>query len=483
MKIKLSIKIFVAIILVLNGLSTPLLLTAQTSDIKITIHLRGVYDSKISLLALNQSQLFKPILVVEGIKNGDTASMTVPKKYLPGEFVLRFDYKEKESSTPYPSEKHIFIYNQDLELWVIPMYSNNADSTFFQADEKENNAFAWFSEENMMNKEKLGVLQNFLMNYDDTGSEFYQEGIKEYEKRRLSYNEWLAKRVETDKELFVSNLYGFQHVPQIPWKGTENDRVLSLIEHYFDGIDFSDSLIIKTSDINKWMDNYVNLYGQMVSTISLRDSLFSLAGISAIEEAKKGHPLVYGWMVDYFYRGYEANGLDAGIKILEPYMNDPSCLTSKRQEISRRLEGIETLVPGSGAPAISMTDPQGGLFNLCDYGTPGDYILILFWSADCDHCMEMVSALYPWQQQNDVINKLSVVAISLDETETEIAAWNQKIADFKSWKHLLAPEGVRSQVAYDYYILATPIMVLLDAKSKEIVALPGTLTELKKEVE
>jgi hypothetical protein len=59
------------------------------------------------------------------------------KSSLPGEFVLRFDYKENKESTPYPSEKYIFINNQDLELWVRPQYCNNADSTWFQPDEKK----------------------------------------------------------------------------------------------------------------------------------------------------------------------------------------------------------------------------------------------------------------------------------------------------------------------------------------------------------
>jgi thioredoxin-related protein len=467
------------VITVLLWLASPFHLIAQTRDVAITIHLRGVYESKISLLALSPAQTFKPILELQGIKNGEMAKLAVSKEYLPGQFVLRFDYKETVASTPYPSEKYILISNQDLELWVSPVFCNNSDSSYFQANERENATFARFSEENGRQKEKLGVLQNFLMSYDDTGSNFYQDGIKEYEKRRETYNQWLSTKAKQDKALFVSSLYGFQYVVRIPWEGTENDRINSLINHYFDGIDFHDSLIIKTSDINKWMDNYVNLYGQLVTTTALRDSLFPLAGKTAIEQARQGHPLVYGWMVDYFYRGYETNGIDAGIKILEPYLVDPNCLTSKRQEITRRLKGMETLVKGSKAPDISLMDSEGNLFELNKLDTQCKYLLILFWSADCSHCKEMLGNLYSWQQQPDFRQKLTVVAISLDETETEIAAWNHKITELLGWKHLRAEEGVRSKVASDYFVLATPVMVLIDAKTREIVATPGTVEELK----
>ena len=464
--------VFVWIALAFHG-------NAQTRNVAITIHLRAVYESKISLLALSVSKTFKPIEEVQCIKNGETTKLSVAKEYLPGEFVLRFDYKEKEESTPYPSEKYIFISDQNLELWVSPKYCNNVDSSNFQKDERENATFVKFSKENSLQKEKLGLLQNFLMNYDDTDSKFYQQGIIEYEQRRQTFNQWLKTRAQQDKTLFVSNLYGFQYVPEVSLKGSEKDRITSLINHYFDGMDFKDPLLIKTSELNKWMDGYVNLYGQLAATIALRDSLFPEAGRTAIEKAKQGHPLVYGWMVDYFYRGYETNGITAGMKILEPYLNDSTCLTSKRQEIARRLKGMETLVSGSIAPDIIMKDSDSNLFNLNTYETHCKYILILFWSAGCSHCMEMVNTLYPWQQQTQIQQKIKVVAISLDETETEIKNYDEKIKELKGWKHLHATEGVRSKEASDYYVLATPVMVLLDSKTRKIIATPNTLNELK----
>jgi thiol-disulfide isomerase/thioredoxin len=467
--------IIVTVFVCLFALST---VSAQSTDVSLTIHLRGVYESKISLLGMSGSKTYKPIIEVPGIKNGETTKLTVPKEQLPGEFVIRFDYKDDVSSTPYPSEKSVFIYQQDLELWVSPKYCNNPDSTKFQPGEKENSTFMQFSKENGRKKEKLGVLQNFLMSYDDTESAFYQQGIKEYEQRRQAYNQWLKIRTKEDKSLFISNLYCFQYVPEISLKGDETARIYSLINHYFDGMDFKDPLLVKTSNINKWMDNYVNLYGQLSTTTALRDSLFPLAGKTAIEKARQGDPVVYGWMVDYFYKGYEANAIDAGMKILEPFLNDPKCLTSKRQEIERRLKGMETLVAGTKTPGISMKAPDGSLFELNKFETTSKYILLLFWSAGCSHCVELVDAVYPWSQQQDINPKISVIAVSLDETEPDVKLWELKKPKLEGWNHLHDAEGVRSKIAGDYYVLATPVMVLVDAKTREIVAMPNTLNEL-----
>jgi len=251
-----------------------------------------------------------------------------------------------------------------------------------------------------------------------------------------------------------------------------------LISHYFDHIDFHNPLLIRLTDLNKWMDNYVNLYGQLSTTIALRDSLIPEAGRTAVEKAKEGHPLVYGWMVDYFYRGFESNAITAGMKILEPYLNDPNCLTTKRMEINRRLEGMKTLLPGTQAPDIALKDTEGNPFDLYSYKTPCNYILLLFWSAGCSHCLETIETLYPLQQQKEIKQKINVVAVGLDETETDIMKWKGKITELQGWMHLGEPQGVSSKVAKDYYVLSTPVMILLNASTKGIVAIPNTVQEL-----
>ena len=71
------------------------------------------------------------------------------------------------------------------------------------------------------------------------------------------------------------------------------------------------------------------------------------------------------------------------------------------------------------------------------------------------------------------------MAISLDEAEPEIKSWEKKKEEMKGWLHLRASEGIRSKCAADYFVLSTPVMVLVDSKTKNIIALPVTLSELK----
>jgi len=90
----------------------------------------------------------------------------------------------------------------------------------------------------------------------------------------------------------------------------------------------------------------------------------------------------------------------------------------------------------------------------------------------------MVGKLYPWYQRAEMQQVLDMVAISLDETGNEIQAWEQKIKELKGWIHMRAEEGMRSKVAGDYYIVGIPVMILLNAKTKEIIALPESAGEV-----
>jgi thiol-disulfide isomerase/thioredoxin len=454
--------------------------SVSAQDVTIAIHLRGVYESNIILLPLSGSNTIKPIAKVDGIKNRETTTLRISNDSLPGEFVLRFDYKENATSTPYPSEKRIIIYNQYLQLWVHPIFSNNTDSTWFQKDERENTTYSRFLQEYARQMKMLSLLQNFLLNYDDTNSVFYKEGITEYEKRRKECNQWIAEQTKLYKALFASSIFGFYHVPQIEWKGNEADRKQSLKDNYFDGMDFNDPLLLKTAYLKEWIDGYVNLYGEFATTIIQRDSMFTIAGKNTIEKVRNGNSMVYGWMVDYFFNGYESFNIEKGIKMLQPYLDDPNCLTTKRQAINKRLKGMETLIPGTIAPNIFMHDAENMPFELNTYKTEKNYILLLFWSADCSYCKESVEKLYPWYQQQEVQQRIDIVTISVDETDTEIQAWQQKINKLIGWIHLRPAEGLRSKVAGDYYILGVPVMILLNAKTKEIISLPESAEQLDK---
>ena len=449
-------------------------LHSQTGTLK--VHLRGVSESKISIIPLNGLYALKPILEKDAVKNNDVATITIPASELPGEFVVRFDYKESETSIPYPSEKQMIITQTDVEIWVNPPYCNNSDSTWYQKNEKENTLHLNFTKESSLKKEKIMLLQNFLSNYDDTKSIIYKQGLKDYEKRRNEYNTWLKNQVSENDKLFFSHSILFQYIPKLDLTGDEKEKIESLMTHYFDGINFNDDLLIQTKGLKEFINGYVNIYGAIAFNEKIKDSLFTLCGKRAIEKASLGSPRMYGWMVDYFYTGYEAYSIKPGMQMLESHINNPNCLTSKKLEIIKRLSGIKTLTVGTLSPNFTLQDSDNTPFNLHEYKSTKPYKLVLFWSADCNHCLQVVDELTKWMTDNG--SKIEIIAVSLDETDTELAAWNEKKKSLAGWKHLNPAGGISSKVANDYFILSTPSLFLIDSTENKIKCLPKNVSEL-----
>jgi len=449
-------------------------LFSQNGTLK--VHLRGVAESKISIIPLNGIYALKPILEKDSIKNNQVVTITIPASELPGEFVVRFDYKEKASSTPYPSEKEMILTKADVEIWVNPPYCNNSDSTWYQKNEKENTVHLNFTKENSLKKQQIMLLKNFLSSYDDTKSAMYQKGLKDYEKNRNEYNTWLKNQISENKQLFFSHSISFQYIPKLNFKGNEMEKIESLITHYFDGIDFNDDLLMQTKGLKEFVNSYVNIYGSISFNEKLKDSLFTMCGKRAIEKASLGSPKMYGWMVDYFYTGYEAYNIKPGMQMLESHINNPNCLTSKKLEIIKRLDGMKTLTVGTLSPNFTLQTSDNTPFIFHEYTSTKKYTLLLFWSADCSHCIQLVEELSKWMTDNE--SKIEVIAVSLDETETELIAWNTMKKNLSGWKHLNPAGGISSKIANDYFILSTPSMFVVDSSEDKISFIPKSIAEL-----
>jgi thiol-disulfide isomerase/thioredoxin len=155
-------------------------------------------------------------------------------------------------------------------------------------------------------------------------------------------------------------------------------------------------------------------------------------------------------------------------------------MTYKRKEIGKRVTGIENLKEGAIAPDFTFEDKSGNEVSFHSFNTKAPYKLVLFWSADCEHCHALVNKLFEWHKNNK--SKLEVFALSLDESDTEIPKWKKRIPELSGWVHILTQGGINSKEAESYYILSTPTMFLVESKSNKIVASPMSFEELMVEM-
>ena len=167
------------LLIVMLCLVNSICASAQNSGIFLSVHIRGIYESNLALIPLSGPAQFKSIANVKGANTAQSALIQISKDFLPGEFILSFESKEKQGSSSKPTEKRIILTNQDLELWINPLYAAIPDSSRFQPGELENTALASFTKENNDRLKGINVLQSFLMNYDGKESKFHKQGLKE----------------------------------------------------------------------------------------------------------------------------------------------------------------------------------------------------------------------------------------------------------------------------------------------------------------
>jgi hypothetical protein len=451
----------------------------QLSDRHVIIHLRGVYDANIEVLSLQKKKYgHLPILEQTGVKGGSVTTITIPASELPGQFVLQFKYRQKETDYPYPAPRNIYVGSQDVEMWTNPIFGNNPDSTWFSSEEQENNRYAEFQKENALRRPKVNLLQLFLMQYDETDSKMYKTALKEYDNRRTAYNNWISESSKRCSSLYVGMLFQFQHIPDIAFRGTEKERTQSLISHFFEGISMKDEALAGTKELNDWVTMYVNLNNGLYTNKPQADTMLVKAAKRLVEHAKnEAHPKVYGFLVDYFFNGFEGYNMMEGVKMLQPFSADPKCMTSKRIEIERRIAGLATLKARSPAPEVALKDSAGIPFSLHAYRGSAPRKLLLFWSADCQHCMEMVKKLKSWHDSGKQ-QMVDIIAVSVDDTNTEVDKWKKTVKELPGWLHLRAEGGINSKVAYDYAILATPYLYLISSGKNTIIGVPDDVQQL-----
>lgn len=448
-------------------------LANATETRKLSIQLRGVYDSKITLSPFNGVRVAKALGEVSGVLAGDVVDFDIPVANLPGEFLIRFDYRAKPADTPYPSELHLYLNNESIGVGAHPLYLTG-DSLRLTND-RENAAWFAFQNKSTRQRQQLGLLQQLLAQYDRPRSAEWKQALKAYDKRRQSYNQWIDSLAHAQQDLYVSHLYGFQQLAPEDWKAAPNERLASQARQWFNGFNFSDTLALRSRQMNELMNGYMGLYGMRATTEKLRDSLFTEAGRQACALASAGAPKVYGWMVDYFYNGYETYNITAGLEMLEKHSANPLCLTSRKAEIARRTEGIKKLVPGVIVPRLTLhnfDDLEVAVdTHTCDKG----FRLIVFYDSECGHCHDLLAALQKWYAITENSVWLDVVSIATDRTRKGWETYHTEKAF--PWADLYAPEGVNSKAAADYYVLSAPCMYLVD-KTGKLLGIPNTVNEI-----
>jgi hypothetical protein len=414
------------------------------------------------------------------LKSGQTAILDIPSHCLPGEFIIRYDYRIKVTDSSYPSEQRIMIGRDGISFEIDPTKASDKSSIRWRSGAAEDRTWDTFLIRRQAWKSKLVPMRQWLETEGDTRSTLYKLAVKEFEQRRGSYHRWLDSFRARHSALFVSHLMPFASETPLVRKGNSSSNTPKEI---FGKLDLGDSLIVRSS-LRK---AYFNAYLSRISSVDMPDdsirSRIHRVASEILDMSDNGHPAVRGWIVDYLYEGFLASGMETSIPLLAPRLSDIGPYSTRAADIFRKTLAMGRLAVGLKVPDFIVPVEGRTPTPLRSFLADGQCTLLLFWSATCPHCTRLVDSLAPYSLTPNIRDRLRIVAISIDRSDADAAVWERERGLSPQWVHAICREGVNSEPARTFGVLATPMMFLLSGKDGIIEAMPDTYHQLRRILE
>lgn len=321
---------------------------------------------------------------------------------------------------------------------------------------------------------KLELLSPVLSYYPEETS-FYRTATKEFLIVQDSLHEWVDKISNKESSCLASHFIRADMKPKVPVQLSIVDQKKFFKEHYFDNVNWNDTLLIYSNVLTNKITEYLGLYANPNMSKAELEQAFSYA-IDQVLPLSMENDQMYAFCLDYLVRGFERFHFDEVLlHIANNYEPPGRCENEERKsEIEKRLDKYSQFVIGKIAPDIRLPDLNRDTVSLNEINKP--YKLVLFWASWCPHCMEILPKLNFWYKTQNA-HGVEIYSVSLDfnKEELESALIEQPIP----WIVVSDYNGWESSAAIDYNVYATPTMFLLD-KSNKILAKPITFNEFLK---
>ncbi|MEO7801852.1 MAG: thioredoxin-like domain-containing protein [Ginsengibacter sp.] len=244
--------------------------------------------------------------------------------------------------------------------------------------------------------------------------------------------------------------------------------------HYWDGISFMDSRVIRTPFFLPKLEKY---YREVLTPAS--DSIVKEADyMLLLARSDTGmYQFLLNWLTDEYinpkYMGQDA----VFVHLFNKYHSKGlSTWLSEKQHttISNRAYMLMSNLLGEKAADLKLIDSSGKAASL--FGLPAKYTVVVFWDPTCGHCREEVPRLDSFYQHKWKQNGVKMFGVL---TENDTPKWVEFIKDknLKGWTHVYQTEKSRKDEVDNnrpgfrqlYDVTQTPTVYLLDS-DKRIIA-------------
>lgn len=362
----------------------------------------------------------------------------------------------------------IFNY-EDIELGTD--FYHVIDSLNITVSEENKEYYEFLKNENKANMQ-LDILEQ-LVQFFPKEDEFYPQIKTRFEKISRKQKVFTGKLIREYPNTLATRIIKSRTLPDVDFEMKPEEKKNYLKTHYFDHVDFGDTLLLYTNVISSKAVDFIKLYLDRNLDKPAQDKAYCQAVDTLMAKSRKSNRM-YNYIRSYILAGFEKlDNEELMGYILEKYPETDRCEDDKQtKNIRLRIEGSKKLPVGGVAPVLKTMDVEGSMVTYDQVKT--DYTLLIFWASWCPHCQQILPRIRNiYDSQNP--KKIEIIAFSIDTVKKD---WVNFIKnnDLK-WINCSDLKGWNSKTALDYYIYATPTMFLLD-RNRKIVAKPIRFEEL-----
>lgn len=338
----------------------------------------------------------------------------------------------------------------------------------------ENLMYYQYMSVKLANQKKIKLLRQILKSYPKNDP-FYQVLKTQAEKLQNQIHKVAEGLIKKHPNTLAAHFIKFDMPRLINFNLPPYLQDLAEKDNYFKGLDFNDSLLLRTDLLTGKIVGYLSLFQSKGMTKIEVENAFTPAVDTLLKKTIVNKD-VYEFTLNYLVNGFQEFGFHKLLlhianneKLTQFHDNSP-----KAQELESKLYAIRTLAPGHVAPDFTARTLKGKRIKL--EKVKADTTLLVFWASWCPHCKLQLPKLEKYYNPTDA-SRLQVIGISVD-TDKKSVEKAVKEEGYK-WPVIANLKGWNGPIAKLYGVNATPTYVLLD-KNKKVIATPTTVEELEK---
>jgi thiol-disulfide isomerase/thioredoxin len=360
------------------------------------------------------------------------------------------------------------IFNHEsLQLGIIDF--NQTDDFHFRGSIENE---IWYDYERLKVdvERKTELIFPILINYPQNTT-FYNSSEKEYKRLENQLQNFIFKTQKDFPDAYATKLIKTDASPFLPENYTYLERNEYIKKHFLDSIDFSDTTLLNSDILTKKMIDFISLYQDENLNMNELQKSFILAIDQILEKAALNEK-IYIFTLEFFLEGFTEMGLNQVTEYLSelPHLANDCLSTISLQRIEQIVNPFRKVMNGNPAPVLIGKLITGDDFNLDSIHD--SRIIIVFWSAFCPHCIDLLPKINQLKTQYSDIQIVSVIIDNNSKAATEFI--NQNKLDFYHLFDGLAWESPYTQL---YKVYGTPSIFLLD-KNHIILGKPIDMKEL-----